>query len=145
MPVPTITDLEASVAFAENTVNASPQVIDPSVAFTAPDNSFDGGWLRVTGLLAEDTVSIRNQGTAAGEIGLSGDGTVTYGGVAIGTATGGAGQTFTVVFNATATVAAIDALIQNLTYANTSDTPTSARTLSIAVTNAAVPTTANSH
>ncbi|MCB1500149.1 MAG: VCBS repeat-containing protein [Bauldia sp.] len=137
MPVPTITDLEASVAFAENTVNASPQVIDPSVAFTAPDNSFDGGWLRVTGLLAEDTVSIRNQGTAAGEIGLSGDGTVTYGGVAIGTATGGAGQTFTVVFNATATVAAIDALIQNLTYANTSDTPTSARTLSIAVTNAA--------
>ena len=84
MPVPTITDLEASVAFAENTVNASPQVIDPSVAFTAPDNSFDGGWLRVTGLLAEDTVSIRNQGTAAGEIGLSGDGTVTYGGVAIG-------------------------------------------------------------
>ena len=48
-------------------------------------------------------------------------GTVSFGGVAIGTVTGGVGTTLTVTFNASATSAAIDALIQNLTYANASD------------------------
>ena len=35
----------------------------------------------------------------------------------------------TITFNASATSEAIDALIQNLTYANLSDTPTASRTL----------------
>ncbi len=55
----------------------------------------------------------------------------------IGTLTGGnAGATLTVTFNASATAAAIDALIQNLTYANASDTPTASRTLTVTVTDA---------
>ena len=83
----------------ENTVNATPQIIDADVTFTDPDNNFDGGTLTVAGLLAEDTVAIRNQGTGAGEIGFSG-GNVSFGGIVIGSFAGGAGSTLTVTFNA---------------------------------------------
>ena len=70
--VPTLTGLTTPVTFLENTVNATPQLIDADVTFTDADNNFDTGALTVTGLLAEDTVAIRNQGTGAGEIGVSG-------------------------------------------------------------------------
>ena len=106
---------------AENVVNVTPQLLDGDVTFTDPDNNFDTGTLTITGLLAEETIAIRNVGAGAGEIGFSG-GNVSYQGILIGTATGGAGTTLTVTFNASATAAAIDALIQNLTYANSSDT-----------------------
>src|SRR5690242_10010466 len=96
---PRLTDLSTEVTFAESTVNAVPQLLDASVTFTDPDDNFSGGTLTVSGLLVEDRISIRNQGTAGGEIGFSG-GNVTYGGTLIGTATGGAGTTFTVTFNA---------------------------------------------
>ena len=136
MTTPTITGLTTSVTFDENTVNATPQIIDSDVTVAdSPDDNFDGGMLTVSGLLAEDTVSINNQGTGAGQIGFSG-GNVTYGGVTIGTATGGDGATLTVTFNANATTAAIEALIQNLTYANASDAPTASRTLTITLTDA---------
>ena len=118
MANPTITDLTTSVTFGENTVNAAPQIIDNDVTFTAPEDNFDGGMLTVSGIPAEDIVSINDQGTGAGQIGFSG-GDVTYGGTVIGTATGGsAGMELIVTFNANATTAAIDALIENLTYAN---------------------------
>ena len=133
--VPTLTGLDTPIDFIENTVNATPQVIDAAVVFTDPDGNFDGGTLTVSDLLAEDSVSINDQGAGAGEIGFSG-GNVTFGGTLIGTAAGGAGATLTITFNAAATTAAIDALIQNLTYANTSDTPTADRTLEIKVTDA---------
>ncbi len=133
---PALTDLANSATFAENTVNAAPQRIDSDVVLVDPEGNFDGGTVTVTGLLGEDIVSVRDQGTGGGEIGFSG-GIVTYGGVAVGTATGGDGDTFTVTLNADATSAAVEALIQNLTYANTSDTPTASRTLTIGVTDGA--------
>ena len=133
---PTLGELAASVTFAENTVNAAPQLLDADVTFTDSDGDFDGGTLTVTGLLAEDSVSVRNQGTGAGQIGLSGA-NVTFGGVVIGTLAGGAGAALTITFNAAATSEAIDALIQNLTYANASDSPTASRTLVIDVIDAA--------
>ena len=52
---------------------------------------------------------------------------VSFGGTVIGSFAGGAGTTLTVTFNAAATSAAIEALIENLTYANSSDTPTASR------------------
>ena len=61
-------------------------------------------------------MAIRNEGGGAGQIGVSG-GNVTYGGTLIGSLTGGLGDTLTVTFNASANNRAIDALIQNLTYA----------------------------
>ncbi|GGA06811.1 hypothetical protein [Neptunicoccus cionae] len=86
--------------------------------------------------MAEDTVSLRNQGTDTGEIGFDGT-NVTYGGVAIGTvSSGAAGADLSISFNAAATSAAVDALIQNLTYANSSDTPTSSRDLFLNVRDA---------
>jgi len=135
---PSLTGLAPAVTFVENTVNAAPQLLVPDVTFLDPDNNFNGGTLSLSGLLAEDTASIRDQGAGAGLIQFdSGTGIVSYGGVAIGTASGGAGSTLTVIFNAGATSAAIEALVENLTYANASNTPTASRDLEIRITDAA--------
>jgi hypothetical protein len=133
---PTLVGLASSVTFAENTVNATPQLLDIDVTFADAEGNFDGGSLTVTGLLAEDTMSVNNQGTGAGQIGLSGA-NVTFGGVIIGALAGGAGAALTITFNASATSAAIDALIENLTYANSSDTPTASHDLILNVVDAA--------
>jgi Ca2+-binding RTX toxin-like protein len=136
MVAPTLTGLSASETFAENTVNLTPQILDADVTLTDPDGDFSGGTLTVSGLLAEDSVSVRNQGTGAGQIGFSA-GIVRFGGVIIGIATGGNGATLSVTFIAAATVPAIEALIENLTYANSSDAPTASRALTLTVTDAA--------
>lgn len=136
MPAPTLTGFAPSITFAENTVNATPQLLDSDVVFTDAEGDFNGGFLTLSGLRAEDRASVRNEGAGAGQIGLSGA-NVTFGGVTIGTLAGGVGGTLTITFNASATTAALDALIQNLTYANVSDTPTAARTLTLNVTDAA--------
>jgi hypothetical protein len=133
--VPTLAGLDAPT-FLENIVNGTPQLIDATVTFSDADNNFTGSALTVSGLLAEDTVAIRNQGAGAGEIGISGS-NVTFGGTIIGTFAGGAGATLSVTFNASATAAAIDALLENLTYANSSDAPAASRTLQIKVSDAA--------
>ncbi len=125
----TLSDVASSVTASEN---AAPTIIDANVTVTDPEGNFDGGTLTVSGLLAEDIVSVNNQGTGAGQVGFSG-GTVTYGGVAIGTATGGAGADLVVTFNQNATTAAVEAVTENLTYANGSDAPTASRTLTITV------------
>ena len=132
---PSLTGFTPVITFAENTVNATPQLLDPSVVFADGEDNFNGGSLTLSGLLAEDRASVRNEGTGAGQIGLSGI-SVTYGGVVIGTLAGGSGTTLTISFNADATSEAIDALIQNLTYANISNTPTADRTLVLNVTDA---------
>jgi hypothetical protein len=134
--MPTLTGFAPSITFNENTVNATPQLLDTNVVFTDVEGDFNGGRLTLSGLLAEDRVSVRNQGSAAGQIGLSGA-NITFGGVTIGTLAGGSGATLTINFNASATSAAIDALIQNLTYANVSDTPTATRDLLLNITDAA--------
>jgi autotransporter-associated beta strand protein len=144
---PSLTGFGPSVTFLENDVNAAPEVLDNDVAFSDVEGNFNGGTLTVTGLLAEDTVSIGNQGSDPGQVGFDNDplspgfGTVSFEGIPIGTASGGAGTTLTVSFNANATTAAIDALIQDLTYANSSDSPTASRTLTVAVTDAAAAST----
>ncbi|MCK1333300.1 tandem-95 repeat protein [Bradyrhizobium sp. CW9] len=135
---PKLTDLVTSLNFLENTVNATPQILDSDVTFSDPDNNFNGGTLTVAGLLADDILSIRNEGSSAGQIGFdSNTGVVSFGGTVIGTASGGVGATLTVTFNASASSGGIDALIQNLTYQDTSNTPTASRTLHITVTDAA--------
>ena len=131
-----LTGLTTPVTFLENTVNAAAQIIDADVTFTDPDNNFNGGTLTVTGLLAEDTVAIRNQGTGAGRS-ASPAATSASAAALIGSFAGGAGSTCTVTFNAAATAAGIEALIENLTYANSSDTPTASRSLELKVTDAA--------
>jgi len=121
MSFPSLTGVTRAASFAENTVNATPQRLDTNVTFAW--GSVVGGTLTVRGPLAEDRVSIENQGIGAGQIGFDGA-TVTYGGITIGTASGGVGADFTVTLNVDANSAAVEALIEHLTYANVSDTPT---------------------
>ncbi|WP_175517136.1 beta strand repeat-containing protein [Planctomicrobium piriforme] len=70
-----------------------------------------------------DVLSIRNQGTGTNQIGVSG-GNVTYGGVLIGTFTGGTNKVSLVItFNASATPAAAQALLRNIQFKSTISTP----------------------
>ena len=134
---PALSGVSATVTYLENLVNVTPQLIDNSVTLgdvDAPAN-FNGGNVTValTSGNAEDQLTIRNQGSGAGQIGVAGA-NISYGGTLIGTAAGGAnGATLTITLNASATVAATQALIENLLYANTSDTPFAARTATITV------------
>jgi hypothetical protein len=65
-----LTDLDLTVGFATNTVNPTPQVLVPDVTFTDTDGNFDGGQLKVSGLLIEDTGSIPHVSFKLSEIGL---------------------------------------------------------------------------
>ena len=127
-----------SVTFGENVVNGQPQILDGDVTLTDPDSpDFNGGRLTVTydsGGGTQDQLSIRNEGNATGQIGVSGT-TVSFGGSVIGTiTTGGAnGADLVVTFTQPATRAAVERLIENLTYQNTSDVPTESRAISITV------------
>ncbi|MBD1907052.1 pre-peptidase C-terminal domain-containing protein [Funiculus sociatus GB2-A5] len=87
---------------------------------TSPN--FDTGTLNVSlspVSNASDILGIRNQGTAIGQIGVSGS-TITYGGTVIGTYSGGL-TSFSVNFNSNATATAAQALVQNITYQNSYD------------------------
>jgi Ca2+-binding RTX toxin-like protein len=137
---PAVTELVNSVNFNENDLNATPALIDGVVTIVDVDSAdFDGGNLTIQyniGGSVEDQLSIRDQGTGAGQIGFDGT-TVTFGGTAIGTVeaakNGRNGNGFVVQFNTNATTAAVKALLQNLTYQNSSNTPIPSRTISITV------------
>jgi hypothetical protein len=132
---PTLTGVAASTTLAENTINATAAVLDSSVTVSTVE-SLTGGTLAVSGLLSQDIVSVENIGNGMGQIGFA-DGDVSYGGVVIGTATGGSGATLTITFNASATDAAVQELVEHLTYQTTSDQPTASRDLTITLTDGA--------
>ncbi|WP_338416332.1 cadherin domain-containing protein, partial [uncultured Sphaerotilus sp.] len=125
---PVLSFLSGPLDYSEN---AGPVVVAPGATVTDADSSnFAGGRLVVEFLAnadATDRIGLRDQGTGAGQIGLSGN-SVTYGGVVIGTASGGTdGATPLVVdLNAAATQAATQALLRNITYENVSDQPSGA-------------------
>ncbi len=111
--------------------------------------NLDTGTLTVSipagGDSAEDVLSIRNQGTGAGQIGVSGS-NVTYQGVTIGTFTGGSsGSNLVITLNASATPTAVTALVKNITYENTdTNAPTTgARTVRYVLTDGDGGTSAN--
>jgi hypothetical protein len=51
MTSPTIASVSASITFEENAVNATPAALAPNIVVTDPEGDFDGGALRVSGLL----------------------------------------------------------------------------------------------
>ena len=140
MAAPNLSGLTGAITFSENLVNTTPQLIDADVTFTDADGDFTGATLTVAGVSAEDRIAIQHVGTGAGQVGIAGA-AITYGGVTIGSWSGGSGTAFTAIFNAAATSVAIDAVIERLTYANVSDTPAASRTLQVRVTDAAGETT----
>ena len=108
--------------------NGSPAAIAPDAAIADSDSSnFYGGTLTVEFIAngtSSDRLSVLDQGMAAGQIGVVGD-VISYGGVAIGTFSGGTdGSTpLVIVFNADASVAAVEALTRAIAFANLSDVP----------------------
>ena len=116
--MPALTDLEIALSLTEGD---APTLIDADVTFSDAEDNFDGGSLFVTGAVSGDVLSIRHEGTDTGEIGLSGA-NVTYGGITIGSYAL-VGLDLAVDFTAAATSAAIEALIENLTYSTISDAP----------------------
>ncbi|WP_167598988.1 Ig-like domain-containing protein [Comamonas sp. A23] len=120
----------------------SPALLDAGNNATVSDSDstdFAGGNVTVAIVAnrasGEDILAIVNQGSGAGQIGLSGS-NVTYGGVVIGTFTGGTGSNDLVIsLNANATPAAVQALVRNITYtnSNTLDPSTATRTIRVTV------------
>ncbi|MBX7103317.1 MAG: DUF4347 domain-containing protein [Gemmataceae bacterium] len=132
---PILTMSTGTIGYTENSPGV---IIDGTATLTDGDQSnYSGATLTVdfaAGGLAEDLLAIRNQGTGAGQVGVSGS-IVTWGGVAIGTFSGGTGSTPLVVsFNNNSSVAAVQAVIRNLTYRNLSEAPdTTVRTVRVVV------------
>jgi hypothetical protein len=82
-----------------NYTQGAPAVVVGGSAAFSDASSFNGGSLVVSGGLSGDTFAINNQGTGAGQIGVSGT-NVTYGGTQIGTISGGTGTTpLTITFD----------------------------------------------
>ncbi len=101
--------------------------LDGRAIVVAPEAPvYNGGSLTVSfdaNGTADDRLGIRNTGTGAGQIGVSGS-TVTYGGTAVGAFTGGTGTTpLVVTFNSTMTRAAAEALARSVTFNNVSSQP----------------------
>ncbi|MBM4075737.1 MAG: hypothetical protein FJ267_08860 [Planctomycetes bacterium] len=120
-------------------VTGAPVLLDTDATIADVDSAnLQGGKLTI-GLSANaqstDVLSIRNQGTGAGQIGVNGS-NITFGGVVIGTFTGGTGSVALVVtFNASATPTMAQAVLRNITYRSTSATPsTLARTVKVSLT-----------
>lgn len=147
---PTITNLSGdSLRYSEG---AGAVVIEQSGNALVADvdsANFDAGRLTVSipagNDSAEDVLTIRNQGTGAGQIGVSGS-NVTYGGVTIGTFAGGSsGTNLVVTLNASATPTVVTALVRNITYQDTdTNAPTTgARTVRYVLTDGDGGTSAN--
>ena len=147
---PSITNLSGdNLSYAEG---SGAQVIDQGTAAVVTDNgsaNLSGGTLTVSFVAgsdsAEDVLGIRNQGTGAGQIGVSGS-NVTYQGVTIGTFTGGSGgANLVITFNASSSAAAATALVKNITFEDTDTTTATmgARTVRLVLTDGDGGTSAN--
>lgn len=126
----TLTFPSDALAYSEND---APSIIDSRARLEPTgDLSLENGSLTVSliaGGTTSDRLSIENQGSGAGLIGISGT-EVTFAGEAIATFTGSTARDITIAFNANANVAAIEALLQAIAYANVSQDPaTDSRTV----------------
>lgn len=131
---PVIAGLTSAV-FMENAINAAAAIIDADITVTDIDSpTYDGGTLTVSGLVSgQDVVSLPSSSAAVlGSIQLNGANVEHHDGAGwtvIGTASGGSGASFIVTFNADADRTIAERVLENLTFANTSDNPTLVRTL----------------
>ena len=120
------------------TENVSAIAIDSTATVTDDSPNFNTGTLTVSltaGATADDRLAIRNQGDGAGQISIDGR-IVKYGSTQIGTFIGGSGtDPLVITFNANATPAAAQALLQNISYSNVSQNPSiTSRTVSFVLT-----------
>lgn len=135
-----VQNFDGTQSLNENALNALPQFIDTNVTLVSDNADFDGGFvvLRANGD-ASETLSIFHEGTGAGQIGVSGS-TVTYGGVTIGTIVenGVAGNALRIDLNSNASRVAVENLLENLTYQNTSDNPAASVDIDLVVNDGSI-------
>lgn len=116
---------------ASYTEDAPAILLAPNGTVTDPDSAnFAGGWLTakiINNAQSDDRLEVRHQGNAAGQIGVSGN-QIRYGGVLIGTFTGGVGTApLTISLNSSATPGGVQTLLRNLAFRTLSDHPATAR------------------
>lgn len=117
---PSIALSRSQIAYLEG---GAPVTVDPGFTFFDVDSTaFNTATLTAVvsnNGTSSDTLEVFNQGTGPGQVGVSGS-TISYGGTAIGTFTGGTGGTQLVVtFNASATPEAVQAVGRAVAYSNT--------------------------
>lgn len=120
---PAISNLGAAVTYVENA--AAVVVTSTATIVDTEGVGFALGKLTVRNLFPGDTdqLGIRNQGNAAGQIGISG-GDVLFGGVKIATFSGGsAGTPLVVQFQSNVTLARVQTLMRNVTFVAAGDNP----------------------
>ncbi|NEQ95342.1 MAG: DUF4347 domain-containing protein [Cyanothece sp. SIO2G6] len=134
---PVLTGFNEVVEFTEAELNQISEVLlDPSVTLTDVDSAtLAGGYLRIgypSGLVVDDQLAFQDVGVGTGQIGVNGT-TISFEGVEIGaiTSDGRFGNQLEVRFGSGATVPAVQALLETLTYQNTSDDPVDTRTIEI--------------
>jgi len=121
---PVLGGIAATVSYVEN------DVIAPAASATVSDvDSVDVGGGRLTVSVAvnpqsTDRLQIANAGVEAGQVGVSGA-NVTFGGLVVGTFTGGTSGTaaLIVTFNVTATPAVAEAVLRAVRYRSVSEHP----------------------
>lgn len=120
---PVITGFTAPVLFTEGD---SPVVLDSAATVTDSDTTnFKGAVLHVSfdgTRKATDQLSIENEGTGSGQVGVDGH-EITFGGTVVAHFAGGKAMPLFVLFNDNATLAAVQAVMQHVTYQNTSNNP----------------------
>jgi hypothetical protein len=135
---PIIADLTAATFF-ENAINAAAAIIDGDISLTDIDSpTYADGSITVSGLVSgQDVVSLPTVENAVAEaIWLDGTNVRYHDGLGwttVGSAAGGVGANFVVSLNASANREIAERILENLTFANTSDNPTLVRTLTYAV------------
>jgi hypothetical protein len=125
---PTLGNVGGVASYVEDAV---PVVLVPSGTVNDPDSvNFAGGWFTakiISNPQADDRLEIRNQGNAAGQIGIAGN-QIRFGGLVIGTFQGGVGAApLQVMLNSNATPENVQALLRNLTFRTLGDNPVTAR------------------
>lgn len=114
-----IANLGGKLTYEENTTAI---LIDSGADATLTLTNFSDAILTVSlpGMLSSETLSVTDQGPFPGQIGFDENGTITFGGIVIGQATGGIGSALTITFS-DASLGAVQALLRTLTYVDTSD------------------------
>ncbi len=126
----------APVSYTEN---AAALLVIPTATVTDADSvDLATGTLTVSltaNAATTDILAVRSQGTGPGQISVSGS-SVRYEGVQIGTLAGGTSLApLAITLNASATPAAVQALVQNVTYRANTEAPTNlARTVQFVLT-----------
>ncbi|MGS4883412.1 DUF4347 domain-containing protein [Roseibium sp. MB-4] len=124
--VPVFAGVDNAAAFTEDgaavVLDANATVADAELdALNSGNGNYNGATLTLArngGANAEDTFA--NNGLLAA---LTEGGNLTYNGTTVGTVTTNSSGTLVLTFNASATSALVDSVLQNITYSNSNDTP----------------------